>query len=80
MTSANRHTHAVPRLVLAALVLVLGAYWAGSRWGQRQPIGVEALPPPRGLPVASAQPALVASNLAARDAALTDEEAINVRV
>ncbi len=26
------------------LVLVLGAYWAGSRWGERQPQSVGAVP------------------------------------
>jgi S1-C subfamily serine protease len=33
------------RLLALGLVLVLGAYWAGSRWGQRQPQKVEAVPP-----------------------------------
>jgi S1-C subfamily serine protease len=32
------------RLLALGLVLVLGAYWAGSRWGQRQPDRVEAVP------------------------------------
>ena len=32
------------RLLALGLVLVLGAYWAGSRWGQRQPQKVEAVP------------------------------------
>ncbi|MGH9678859.1 MAG: S1C family serine protease, partial [Candidatus Acidiferrales bacterium] len=34
----------VLRLIVLGLVLVLGAYWAGSRWGQRQPRSVEAVP------------------------------------
>src|SRR5262249_25284345 len=34
----------VIRLLAMGLVLVLGAYWAGSRWGQRQPERVEAVP------------------------------------
>ena len=34
----------VVRLLALGLVLVLGAYWAGSRWGQRQPERVEAVP------------------------------------
>jgi putative serine protease PepD len=84
MSAGNSSKHAVPRLLIAALILILGAYWAGSRWGQRQPIGVEALPAPRELPigsqeVASALPAS-ATTIAARDASLTDDEAINVRV
>jgi S1-C subfamily serine protease len=84
MSAVKSSKGAVPRLLIAAFVLILGAYWAGSRWGQRQPIGVEALPAPGELPfgpqqVATAMPAS-ATTVAARDAALTDDEAINVRV
>jgi len=32
------------RMLALGLVLVLGAYWAGSRWGERQPQKVEAVP------------------------------------
>src|SRR6202166_4049 len=63
------------RMLLACVIIILGAYWAGARWGQRQPIGVAALQP-----VASSAKGLSAADPAARDAALTDEEAINVRV
>jgi S1-C subfamily serine protease len=84
MSAANSGKHAVPRLLIAALILILGAYWAGSRWGQRQPVGVEALPAPRELPIGPPQIAAAlrasATTIAARDAALTDDEAINVRV
>jgi len=57
------------RIVLAALVLILGAYWAGSRYGPRQPVKVEALP-------------LRASNTTdlQRDTTLTEDESINVRI
>src|ERR1700739_4402801 len=34
----------VVRLLALGLALVLGAYWAGSRWGQRQPQNVGAVP------------------------------------
>jgi len=57
------------RLVVAAGVLILGAYWAGARWGEHQPKKVDARPLGGS-----------ASDAAARDAALTDEESINVRV
>jgi S1-C subfamily serine protease len=69
------------RLVLAFAVLLLGAYWAGARWGQRQPVKVEAVP--RGSAGRGSVPggsAKNAADVAARDAALTDDEAINVRV
>jgi len=58
------------RIILAALVLILGAYWAGARYGSRQPTKVEAVPP-----IASN-----ASTVAQRDAALTEDEAINVKI
>src|SRR5437763_11095766 len=59
------------RIALAALVLILGAYWAGERFGPRQPTHVEALP--LG---GSRSPAAIAQ----RDAGLTDDESINVRI
>src|SRR2546428_1611451 len=59
------------RIMLAALVLILGAFWAGSRFGPHQPTSVEALP----LGGAGA-----AKSIAQRDAALTDDESINVRI
>jgi S1-C subfamily serine protease len=71
MIAANT-THRA-RLILAALVLLLGAYWAGARFGQRQPISVEAVPLGGG-----SSPA--AATIAQRDAALTEDESINVRI
>ncbi|MGC1483064.1 MAG: trypsin-like peptidase domain-containing protein [Candidatus Acidiferrum sp.] len=69
--SAGKMSNAV-RLAIVAVVLISGAYWAGGRWGQRQPRKVEALP-------IAGEPA-GATEVAARDAGLTDEESINVRV
>ena len=69
--SAGRTSSAV-RLVIVAAVLIGGAYWAGGRWGQRQPKKVEALP--------LATPAVAVTEVSAKDSALTDEESINVRV
>jgi S1-C subfamily serine protease len=69
-----QRTSNLSRLILAAAVLLLGAYWAGARWGQRQPVRVEAV---RGSENARVKG--VADN-AARDGALTDDESINVRV
>jgi S1-C subfamily serine protease len=59
------------RIFLAAVVLILGAYWAGARWGQRQPTNVEALP--------AGSSGGGAAN-AAHDGSLTEEEALNVRI
>src|SRR5467141_1600836 len=67
MTAVNTSHRA--RIVLAALVLILGAYWAGARYGPHEPTKVEALPS-GGSPSAMAQ----------RDAALSDDESINVRI
>lgn len=66
--SAGKTSNAV-RLGVAAVVLILGAYWAGGRWGERQPRKVEALP------MAGA-----VTEVSARDGVLTDDEAINVKV
>ena len=60
------------RIVLVAVVLAAAAYWAGARWGPRQPVKVDAVP----LGGSGVTPA----NYAKLDAALTDEESINVRV
>src|SRR5580693_10546159 len=69
MTAVNTSNRT--RIILAALVLILGAYWAGARIGPRQPTNVEAVP-------------LGGSNCAAaiaqRDATLTEDESINVRI
>ncbi|HEY2459787.1 MAG TPA: trypsin-like peptidase domain-containing protein [Candidatus Acidoferrum sp.] len=75
--SKDRTTN-VLRLILAAGVLLVGAYWAGARWGQRQPVSVGAAHYQEFL-LAERSP-LTAANVAARDAALTDDESINVRV
>ncbi len=56
------------RIFLAALVLILGAYWAGARYGQHQPTNVEALPLGSN------------ANQAQSDAGLDPDELINVRI
>jgi S1-C subfamily serine protease len=61
------------RLILAALILILGAYWAGARFAPRQPEKVEAVPLARSN-------AGLARDVAARDAALTEDEVLNVRI
>jgi S1-C subfamily serine protease len=69
MTPTNTSNRA--RIFLAALVIILGAYWAGARFGTRQPTNVGAVPL-GGLN----SPAPVAQ----RDPSLTDDESINVRI
>ena len=83
------------RLVLAGSIIVLAAYWAGARYGQHQPLSVEAVRPnaathePAGEPHAAASLGSpnspdnakpTAASLAERDAILTDDEGINVKV
>jgi S1-C subfamily serine protease len=70
--TAARATN-ISRLILAAFILILGAYWVGARFGPRQPAKVEALPLAR---TAANSP----RDVAARDAALTEDEALNVRI
>src|SRR2546429_4718187 len=58
------------RIFLAALVLILGAFWAGARFGPHGQSKVEAVPlRSSGL-----------SQVAARDSGLTEDESINVRI
>src|SRR5690242_6852635 len=64
-----RNTSNRARVLLAALVLILGAFWAGARFGPHQPINVEAVP------LGSSS-----SSAAQHDAPLTEDETINVRV
>lgn len=61
------------RLVLIALILVLGAFWVGARYGPRQAKDVEARRLANSAPLKLA-PA------AERSDALTEDEAINVRI
>jgi putative serine protease PepD len=65
MTASNTSNRT--RILLTALLLILGAYWAGARYGPRQPSKVEALP-------------RSAASDAQRDAALSTDESINVRI
>ena len=76
-SSANR-----TRLVLVALILVLGAYWVGARYGPRQAAKVEAHRGARSAePAASFTPAGLPERQASdHNAALTEDESINVRI
>src|SRR6266849_3408502 len=69
MTPVNTSNRA--RIILAALVLILAAFWAGARFGPRQPTRVEALP--------LGGWSVLAKNTQ-RDATLTEDESINVRI
>jgi S1-C subfamily serine protease len=42
---SEQHARRLVRLLALGLIIGLGAYWAGSRWGQRVPSAVQALPP-----------------------------------
>lgn len=67
------NSKSLPRLILAALILVLGAFWFGARFSTRQPVNVGADPLGRASSGS-------AKDVAARDAALTEEESLNVRI
>lgn len=64
LTRSNR-----ARIILAALVLILGAFWAGARYGPRQPTNVQAVR-------LGSSP----SNAAQHEGPLTEDESINVRI
>src|ERR1700741_4906762 len=71
--SSRKHTSFL-RPLAVIFILILGAYWAGARWGQRQPINVGAVPSETdSSPMKNA-------NFAERDAALSSDEALNVRI
>src|ERR1700675_1522000 len=72
MPSRNQTSFLRPLAVIA--MLILAAYWAGARWGARQPINVEAVPGDSG------SPEVKNASFAERDAALTTDEALNVRI
>jgi len=75
MSPASKKNNAHPvRIILFALVLLAGAYWAGARWGPRDPQNVGAVP------LGSNSKSADNASSAQRDAALTDDESINVRV
>lgn len=65
--SLRKDTRGAIRLLFLGLILVLGGYWAGSRWGERSPQQVEAVP----VPVAFPEP---------KPEELIGDEAINVRI
>src|SRR6202790_5031287 len=71
--SVSRSSSAI-RLFLAALVIILTAYWAGGRWGAHQPVNVGAVP------ISGGKPSGLTANISQRDGALTDDESINVRI
>jgi S1-C subfamily serine protease len=77
--SAGKGSNVV-RLIVVAVAIIAGAYWAGGRWGQRQPQKVEALPLGTGAGAPEAVAGTEVTQVSARDAALTDDESINVRV
>jgi len=64
------------RLVLIAMILVLGAFWVGARYGPRQTQDVEARRDPDNAKTSS----LAASRPEHNNAPLTEDEAINVRI
>jgi len=62
MTQHSRH---LVRFAAVGLILVLGAFWAGSHWGPKDPYAVQARKEPLALSTAAAEPldALEAENV-----------------
>lgn len=59
------------RLIIVSLLILVAVYWAGARWGKRQPVEVGA-----GSPTTP----ISALDTSVRDASLTADEVTNVRV
>jgi len=74
MSPTRKFGNQSSRIVVIVLLLLAGAYWAGARWGPRDPQDVGANP------LGSNSKSAGKASFAQRDAALTDEESINVRV
>jgi len=74
MSPTRKFGNQSSRIVVIVLLLLAGAYWAGARWGPRDPQDVGANP------LGSSSKSADKASFAQRDAALTDEESINVRV
>jgi S1-C subfamily serine protease len=72
---ASRKGNSVLRPLAVIAILILVAYWAGARWGPHGPVNVEAVPPMGG-----ETPTARNVNLAERDAALSNDEVLNVRI
>jgi putative serine protease PepD len=73
MSSKKKKESISSRIVVIVLLLLAAAYWAGAHWGPHDPQNVQAVPlggNSKTEPVTYSQ----------RDAALTDDESINVRV
>ena len=73
MTRANNWSRG--RRLAIALILVLGAFWVGARYGHRQVQDVEARHDGE-----NARPAPLALPASQHSGTLTEEEAINVRI
>ncbi|HEY2645554.1 MAG TPA: trypsin-like peptidase domain-containing protein [Candidatus Acidoferrales bacterium] len=70
--SVGKESRNAIRLLALGVALVLGAYWAGSRWGERQPQNVGAVP--------AASPAVPASLPGAKPMELLGDEALYVKI
>jgi S1-C subfamily serine protease len=78
----SRHESGTSRVrpILVALILILGAYWVGARYGPHQAKEVEARHLAVPAPEPAAAPAGLPSNPPDHPANLTEEESINVRI
>jgi S1-C subfamily serine protease len=74
ITMTQRTSPSRTRLILVALILVLGAYWVGTRYGPRQAADVEA----RRL--GTNPPGIELKTATDHNEVLTEEESINVRI
>src|ERR1700683_4215556 len=61
----TQHARHLVRFAAVGLILVLGAFWAGSHWGPKDPYAVQARKEPLALSTAAAEPldALEAENV-----------------
>src|SRR5215469_7543468 len=79
MSNLSEQGKSPVRFILIALILVLGAYWVGARYGPHQAKEVEAHRA-ASAPGPDRQPTTALPSSPERPTSLTEEESINVRI
>jgi len=79
MSNLSEQGKSPVRLILVTLILVLGAYWVGARYGPHQAKEVEAHRA-ASAPAPDRQPTVALPSPAEHPTSLTEEESINVRI
>ena len=80
MSNLSEQGKSAVRLILIALILVLGAYWVGARYGPHQAQEVEAHRTASPAPAPDRPPTAALPSSPEHPTSLTEEESINVKI